>query len=294
MRSVALAVSGLAALVAVNACAPSKDGSGGGAEGDVGDVSDGAAGAGGGSLDAGDEATPDATAPPRDAEGFACPHDSVTNVPYSGCDLVEQDCPLGESCYPYQLGTNWRTHCVKRGVGLALRGDPCGATAECDRGLNCLSGFCTPFCCVEHQDEICGLGATCSVKLRFDQQGAMTANICMYGKLCDLWSNACPEGNACRVLVQETGMSACVAIRKDAPVAEGSPCSMLDECGDSMVCLNASGGGRCRYYCRRDDSGGPADAGVTGGAPGQGGCPDGQTCKPFGAEGSSWLGACSP
>lgn len=292
MRTAALVATGLVLLAAAASCSSSDSGSSG-ASGSGGDG--GSAGSGGEVFDAGDETAADvATEPPVDTGGFECPHDSVTNVPYTGCDLVKQDCPFGQTCYPYQLGSNWKTHCITLGTGLGVRGDPCSSKADCDSRLTCIGGFCTPFCCPEHQDEICGLGATCSVKLQFDQQGTTTANICVYGQLCDLWSNGCPQGNACRVIVQETGMSTCVAVSPGAPTAEGSPCSTLDECGDSMVCLNDTGGGHCRYYCRRDDTGGPADAGVIGGAPGQGGCPSGQTCQQFGSKAPSWLGVCVP
>jgi hypothetical protein len=293
MRYVALFASSLVLIVAAASCSTSDSASSGAAGSGTGGDG-GAAGSGGGAPDASDENAPDVGADtPLDSSGVECPHDSVTNVPYTGCDLVKQDCPLGQTCFVYQLGTNWKTHCIKLGSGLGTRGDACSSGADCDSGLTCVSGHCSPFCCSEYQDAICGPGGTCSVKLQFDQQGTATANVCVYGQLCDLWSNACPQGTACRVIVQETGMSTCVELGSGAATAEGAPCSTIDECGDSMVCLNDNGGGHCRYYCRRDDSGGPADAGVVGGGPGAGGCPTGQTCQALGTA-PTWLGVCAP
>lgn len=109
-------------------------GSGGGGGG-------GAGGQGGRSEDArvpGPEAQP----PGRDAGGDPRAPDSGR----AACDLVRQDCPRGQACYP---GGAEGTCQPEGGTGV---GGQCVEHGECDRGLVCVpvlgagGSFCRPIC----------------------------------------------------------------------------------------------------------------------------------------------------
>lgn len=245
--------------------------------------------------DAPTEVSPEAPAEsaPQDAPPEAtpalCPEGSWGTVPNTQCDLIAQDCesPL-LTCYPNLQGGFPGTSCTYIGYGAKSRGAVCDDNTECATGLVCLAGNCTPFCCPQFQYEICGPGGRCDIN--FTIGGGHGVMICGYAEPCTLWAHDCPEGEACQP-VTDDGSAACTPPATGAFVGEGNPCSSRNDCGDSQGCVSQNAQSICRYYCKRGTS--PWDAGAPNAAPGDGGCPAGQSCVVL-KDQPDWLGICRP
>jgi hypothetical protein len=263
-------------------CSCSSDSGSNGTAGQAGSTSQPDA-----ALDAEPDVSEDAPseAPPEEAAAPLCPPGSWGNVDNTQCDLIEQDCENKLlTCYPNENGTS----CTPLGYGAKSRGMACEANAECASGLACLAKYCTPFCCEEFQYEICGPGGRCAINLTVD--ATHTVTICSYAEPCTLFAGDCPSDEGCQP-VADDGSSACSTPSSGAFVGEGNNCEARNDCGDAQACANQGGVlPICRFYCLLDDS--PYGAGTIDGAPGQGGCPQGQTCKASSGN-PDWLGICS-
>ena len=222
-----------------------------------------------------------------DAAPQSCPDLSWGNVPSTKCDVIEQQCGNGLTCYPNVIAGKPGTSCTFIGNGLKVRGQPCQDATECAQGLVCVMGFCAPFCCPDLQYEICGAGGLCDINLQVSS--AYRVLVCSYATPCTLWQGGCPPGQAC--LPQGTdGSAACTPPASTAFVGEGQPCEASNDCGDAQACVGTTSP-VCRYLCKLGET--PFDAGVQGGEPGKGGCPDGQSCQAL-SDSPPWLGVCSP
>lgn len=232
------------------------------------------------------ESAPDA----QDATVAICPPGSWGNVPPTKCDLIEQDCESQLlTCYPNVLNGTPGTSCTFIGYGAKGRGAVCDSNSECASGLACLAGNCTPFCCPEFQYEICGPGGRCDINLNVGSGYGVF--ICGYSEPCTLWAHDCPAGETCQP-VTDDGSAACSPPATGSFVGEGNTCTSRNDCDDSQGCVAEPGNGSiCRYYCKRGTS--PYDAGAPDAAPGDGGCPVGQSCR-FYSGGPDWLGICRP
>ncbi|HSN99604.1 MAG TPA: hypothetical protein VLS89_15020 [Candidatus Nanopelagicales bacterium] len=202
---------------------------------------------------------------------------SHSTVPEGQCDLLQQDCPPGQTCEPSEFNGNWSTRC-RTSNGLKGAGVPCFGATECAAGLFCVdvSGVCSPICCPDNGDP-CG-GGQCIVESGY---GPYFTMMCAFDPACDLFQpDACEGGRQCHVTDGVQGLATCVA-PSSQPAGEGEACSYLNDCGDMQHCE----GNLCRYYCLLDAA--------PGTAPGLGGCPGGQACaeRDYGIQG---VGICQP
>ncbi|MCU0689904.1 MAG: hypothetical protein MUF54_00750 [Polyangiaceae bacterium] len=219
-----------------------------------------------------------------------CPEGSWGNIPSTECDLLGQDCANKLlTCYPNVQGGTPGSSCVTVGYGAKTRGMPCDRASDCASGLVCAAKYCTPFCCAEHQHQICGTGGRCDI--HFSIATGSWVMICSYSQPCTLWMDDCPSGEACQP-VAEDGSASCTAPAAQSFKGEGEPCTARNDCGNDQGCVTlGTSPAVCRYYCKLADS--PWDAGSPDGGPGGGGCPEGQDCRPL-QDAPIWLGACGP
>jgi hypothetical protein len=197
---------------------------------------------------------------------------SSSNIPKGGCDMLQQDCKVpGQTCRPYQTGTNYITACLG-GAGLKAAGEDCYSDAECAEKLFCVGGKCSPVCC-RTTGEPCG-GAICDLSVPF---GPYTAFFCHYAPKCTLFAdNACEPGYDCHIEDATQGLATCGAPNGTTAPDLGS-CTFINDCGNMEQCYKSSANqGECHYYCMLSAAPGtPA---------GKGGCPPGQGCF------SKWAG----
>src|SRR5579885_2528548 len=162
----------------------------------------GTGGSGGGALGGSGGAT-------QDAGPIICPS-AYSNVKGGPCDLLQQDCPAGQTCTALPSGASVTTTCVPAS-GLKGPGEPCYTPDECDARLVCIGqpGVCVAFCCPDMAAEPCN-GGLCITKLFLDQAQAHFAYVCSYGKRCTLLTaDACPPGLNCYVEDVTQGLSVC-------------------------------------------------------------------------------------
>jgi hypothetical protein len=193
------------------------------------------------------------------------------------CDLLQQDCPPGQHCnWKSAGGGEWTTACEDRG-GLKNLGADCGVNEECEAGLFCIFGVCTPVCCPTN-DEPCA-GGNCNLDLSLD--GDDGVRLCTYSKQCiPLTAEACPEDTGCHF--EEPQVATCVpGSGNDVP--EGGACEALNDCGDMQQCSSQQDA--CRYICLLAENSQP---------PGFGGCLAGQACRTAPEVGLDGLGLCFP
>jgi hypothetical protein len=203
-----------------------------------------------------------------------------STLPDGPCDLLEQGCPLGQSCEPKNSGGAYTPTCVDN-PGLKGANKFCQSSNECQAGLFCVFNLCTPVCCPT-TNEPCG-GGTCNVEFSGDTgnwaPGFIT--LCSFLEKCQvLTADACPEGKDCHLQDFEQGLAVCVP-PNGSFVPEGGACSYLNDCADMQLCYNNA----CRFNCYVSASG--------QGMPGLGGCPEGQDCvaDEFGVDD---IGICQP
>lgn len=205
---------------------------------------------------------------------------NYTNIAVGDCDLFKQDCTVGYSCVPTAGGPSGAISACALGSGLKGIGKSCNDLFECEPGMFCANHQCSPVCCKQHENEICG-GGSCNLQLNFAPSGpAQYALVCSFGKSCQLFTdNACPAGQDCHLQDPSQGLAVCIN-PSGMQVPEGGACQFLNSCGNMQVCAN----GFCRYSCSPTDW-----ASLT---PGKGGCPDGQAC--FTYQDAPTSGACQP
>jgi hypothetical protein len=173
------------------------------------------------------------------------------------CDAFAQDCPVGEKCVPYaSTGGTWDTNKCVPVLGDGMIGEPCvytdpiEVTDDCNASSACWlvddqgMGTCTGFCGGTAQAPECPLGQYC---LQLD--GAVA--FCVDG--CNPLEQACPEDQACFW----TGEAfSCTLTAAKFPA--GEPCGDFDDCGISMICVDAAllpscgGASCCAEFCDLD------------------------------------------
>jgi hypothetical protein len=244
----------------------------------------GAAGTGGSGGSGG--ATPSSSSSGMPEAGPISCTTLYTTIPKGTCDLLQQDCPAGETCEPTPNGSGFTTICVGS-TGLKTVGETCYSQGECDAKLFCVDGKCTQVCCHEN-NEPCD-GVLCSLTVTY---GSDFMDVCHYAVMCELLTpGACPTGFGCHVEDASQSLATCIQPSgNDAP--ELGPCKYLNDCGDNQQCFAPNGGtATCHYYCYL---GGPTSA-----PPGAGGCPQGEACVASydgtsTNEGFSGVGLCYP
>lgn len=192
-----------------------------------------------------------------------------TSLNESACSLVKQDCSNpGEACIPSGTATTCAFQTGIKGVGGS-----CSENKECAAGLLCVFFTCAPICCPSKPEAFCG-SAKCNVNINFGQNDVWACNL---SKACTLFGTDCPENQQCRLGDPTQELSLC-APTSGALSPEGGPCQFLNDCGANQICSNNV----CRYTCSLAD--------WQSKAPGQGGCPNPQTCKGVSAN----YGTCNP
>ena len=194
-----------------------------------------------------------------------------TDIPTIECDMLAQDCEPGFGCVATAGSNGFGSYCLPH-PGLKGNGDPCFSDASCKAGLYCVFDKCSPICCPQ-TNEPCGEGGICNVD---SPLGGFNASVCSFLATCTLFTGECAAGTQCYPLMDD-GNSVCAPIQ-GATVGEGQPCGAINECDDSMVCID-----QCRWACFLDGQ---------GLMPGAGGCPVGQTCTMTGTNPPQNVGAC--
>jgi hypothetical protein len=211
-----------------------------------------------------------------------CPLSEVTNAPLD-CDPLSQACGATAAC---DLGVDGRVSCFSA-TGTGGLYAPCQTYEECGPGLGCYGSRCTRPCCDALEHDLCGPNGGCTLQISDDTNGVFL-QVCSFRQRCDPWLGgagcSAPE-TQCGV----TGNTVPVCQKPSGNVTSptlGKACTYANDCDDSQYC-----DGTCRWLCKVQDFGAP-DTGTVGGAPGQGGCPSGETCERF--DESAWLGHCTP
>lgn len=200
--------------------------------------------------------------------------DHTPNLDETNCSLIKQDCKNpAEMCVPAGSATT----CVYE-TGIKGFGAPCSGndSKECSAGLTCVFFTCSPYCCPSEAQAFCG-SAQCNVNINV---GGGNVWACNLSKACMLFGNDCPQNQQCRLGDPDQELSLC-APSSDAPSPEGGMCQFLNDCGANQVCS----GSVCRYSCLLAD--------WQNKAPGEGGCPATQSCKPA-SPNSMTYGNCGP
>jgi hypothetical protein len=213
-----------------------------------------------------------------------CSLAEVTNAT-TNCDPLSLGCGAGSAC---DLDETGALGCYPApGTGTLFTA--CATHDECGTGLSCHAGRCTRPCCVSLSEDLCGPHGACDLNLDDPNLGVFV-QLCSFQPPCNPWSG----GAGCVAPETQCGVSgqvhepACATPNDNltSPTL-GKACQYTNDCDDSQACT----GGICHWLCKVQDLGAPP-AGTVGGAPGQGGCPAGETCERF--EDSTWLGHCTP
>ncbi len=208
-----------------------------------------------------------------DAGPLVCKNHSYSTIKLGPCDLLQQDCPAGQTCKETLANGSWTTQCVFS-HGLKSEGEKCSYDEECLEKLSCGAGRCAPVCC-QTTNAPC-LGGLCDLLIQFDNSGKNNKRVCHYAKACTLMTeDACEVGFRCHVEDTKQGLATCIIASPGKVIDDLGECHFLNECGDMSHCQGASGfvPGKCHYYCYLDQSN-PFSPGA-----GLGGCPAGQTCQ---------------
>jgi hypothetical protein len=208
-----------------------------------------------------------------DAGPLVCKNHSYSSIKQGPCDLLQQDCPSGQTCKETLANGAWTTECVFS-HGLKGEGEKCNYDEECLEKLSCGAGRCAPVCC-QTSNEPC-LGGLCDLLIQFDQTNKNNKRVCHYAKVCALMTeDACEVGFRCHIEDKKQGLATCIIASPGKVIDDLGDCHFLNECGDMEHCQNPTGfiPGKCHYYCYLDQVN-PFSPGA-----GLGGCPAGQTCQ---------------
>jgi hypothetical protein len=176
-----------------------------------------------------------------------------------GCDPFAQDCPEGEKCVPYSSsGGNWDDSKCVPVLGEQTVGDSCTyagtleSTDDCDATSFCfgvedvdgeLIGNCHSFCKGSADMPECPEGFTCPI------MNAGSINLCV--QACDPITQDCFNGEGCY-----WGDSSFSCVSTQGPgIADGEPCSYINDCTPSSMCTTAevlpacNGAACCSPFC---------------------------------------------
>ncbi|MFY0533697.1 hypothetical protein [Nannocystis pusilla] len=171
------------------------------------------------------------------------------------CDVIEQDCPIGQKCTPYasDMGPEWdSTKCVDVVDDAGIPGQPCTVTGSptsgidtCDATSMCwnvdpdtLKGECFPFCVdVRGQNGCKKIDPQCvivddALPLCFEQ--------------CQPEYNPCGAGEVCVPQLQQWYLQfVCVPDQSGAGGQEFSPCTKFNTCDPGFICMEPQQGAEC-------------------------------------------------
>lgn len=157
------------------------------------------------------------------------------------CDVVVQDCPADQGCYPVADAAGVvRTQCSR--AGLALLGGHCMYANDCAPGLVCLvSNTCARLCCPDAVDS-CRQDEACIVP------SADHPGICVHQDPCSLLPNAACAGGEMCIPISRT-VNQCVA---RGTSGDGAACVDTSQCLPDYLCVTPSSSGSpvCRPLCR--------------------------------------------
>lgn len=156
------------------------------------------------------------------------------------CDLMAQDCPQGQGCFP----SEWGAGCFV--AGAVECGEPCQATNDCGAGQICAGdpSRCLAMC---ERGALCPNGVLCG-----GLQGRDDVGLCFPAKearACSVLEQGCPEGKGCYVV---DGQQECASPTPDART-RGQSCRFANDCQVGLLCLGASADSlKCLSYCAVD------------------------------------------
>ncbi|MBN8616803.1 MAG: hypothetical protein J0L92_39835 [Deltaproteobacteria bacterium] len=196
--------------------------------------------------------------------------------PMGECDLLAQDCPMGETCVyalPDAMATAPQTVCAPIVGAGSEEGSACCALNSCDTGLVCVGatetmpgsgmcstmGSCRRYCCGSSSD--CAVGELCT-----SFGSSFSGGICDTSDDCSLVAQTgCPAMQGC--YPDMGGTVQCIAPTA-AMAAEGATCMFTNDCVPGTGCFTVTpgGGGTPRSVCLRfcDVGDGAADCTATG------------------------------
>jgi hypothetical protein len=175
------------------------------------------------------------------------------------CDPWTQDCPEGEKCMPWSNdgggGLPDGTRCFPVARDPVGVGEPCTAESpwidDCEVGSRCRSPwyspepFCIPLCAGCSDAPECPEGSACI-------SHGVALHLCI--SECNPLEDACPSGSKCYPQ-GETCEFLCGS-PASSPVANGEPCTYINECEPGSACVEAAvfglaceGGQCCTPFC---------------------------------------------
>lgn len=198
------------------------------------------------------------------ADTYVPPSDTSTGTDTGGktcdghagdeCDIVKQDCADMTATCVYD-GTAKHNVCTKLATGTKLKGESCASQAECDRGLFCYGGKCSPACC-SGDNSTCGTGGACNLAIT-DDGGAVIHYACSYNPGCKPFKYDCPSGMVC-LFNDEPDVFKCSTPSSSGGLgkAPGGACTYVNDCGESQACFTLTSGGdaggatsKCYLFC---------------------------------------------
>lgn len=187
--------------------------------------------------------------------------DAATSCdPHAGdlCNMVKQDCADPTATCSFDPAVKYNT-CSKPPTGTKLKGETCTKPADCDRGLFCYSGKCSPACC-SGDNSVCGAGGTCNLAIT-DDGGAVIYHACSYSAKCNPFKYDCPAGQVC-LFNEDPDVFKCSTPSTGATgvgVAPTTKCKYSNDCGESQACFQLTSGGdaagaeyKCYLFCWLD------------------------------------------
>lgn len=215
------------------------------------------------SSDAGLDAQTDATDSWRDSG----PPRSC-RPPASECDLLAQDCPVGEACRLPSLAAQEGARCEPAG-SLQL-GASCDSSLGdgCAPGLFCFAGECARYCCD-------GESADCPPD-HFCIGARGTVDRCRTGTACDVFDGTgCPDVDLSCYLAGPSTDCFETGVGSDGDSCTGG----WNACAPGHACFREGDASVCRQLCRQElhgtdcpDSPARRCSILSGALPGVGGC----------------------
>ncbi len=221
----------------------------------------------GGTTDTGDpvedSSTPDDSSAPIDTG--TPPTDTGTETgpitcskwsprPADECNMLAQDCADPTETCVFDDAAK-KAVCGKLPIGTATKGESCSTQGDCDRGLFCYSGKCTPACC-PGDNSLCGAGGACNLSITASDDSTIHY-ACTYSSKCNPFKYDCPSGQVC-LFNEEPDSFKCSEPAKDGGLSAkpGIPCEYANDCGESQLCTKLTSGGdaagatsQCYLFC---------------------------------------------
>jgi hypothetical protein len=197
---------------------------------------------------------------------IVCEHDLGSTFE---CDPWTQDCPEGEKCGPWNNDGSSApagTRCLPVAPDPAGEGEPCTAENlwidDCEVGTRCSSligwpgpdHVCIRLCggCLDVPE--CPEGSECVSSLA---GVPLALNVCI--PECNPLEAACPSGSRCYHWPDD-GCEFLCGSPTSSPVADGEPCTYINECEPGSACVEATlfgpgceGEQCCTSFCDPED-----------------------------------------